>query len=209
METFRIPDAMARLEGGAMLLSTGERIFHVLSCPGAASMVGLLGRDVPVPLLFQKFGSHLNDRLPLYERNRPELSLLRILLSPHPYALSCYLCIGAVDPACGTALLTRPVVRSMDFRDAPVLPDSKLVSCESPNYTDFQPVTLPLVMERIPTDASQRRLYFDEEANMVCTFDPNLPTSALGLWVRLNTTEETDNLPKQARSPKSILKSTT
>ncbi|AGY30706.1 ORF23 [Retroperitoneal fibromatosis-associated herpesvirus] len=179
MQTLSIPDARARLDGGAVILSTGEHIFHVLNSPAAAAMVGLAGQEVPVPMLFHKFNRRSGGSLSLYAPNRPELSLLRIMLSPHPYALNSHLCVGKTDASAGVTLYATPVVCSSDFEETPVLPKCRIVISKSDTYADFKEVHLKPAAPKIRTDAQGRRLCIDEKANTVRTFDPNLPANSL------------------------------
>ncbi|ACY00421.1 ORF23 [Human gammaherpesvirus 8] len=171
----RVPDVKASLVEGAARLSTGERVFHVLTSPAVAAMVGVSNPEVPMPLLFEKFGTPDSSTLPLYAARHPELSLLRIMLSPHPYALRSHLCVGEETASLGVYLHSKPVVRGHEFEDTQILPECRLAITSDQSYTNFKIIDLPAGCRRVPIHAANKRVVIDEAANRIKVFDPESP----------------------------------
>ncbi|AJE29664.1 ORF23 [macacine gammaherpesvirus 12] len=208
----KIPDLKARLVGGAAQLSNSEYVCHVVYSSALAAMVGLPGPAVPLPLLFKKFGTFYANMMPLYAPNRPDLSMLRIMVSPHPYALNSCLCVGTEDGERGILLFRTPVIRSSDFEDTPITVNSKLVIADNASFLHCRPFTAPEIEKTPPiplTNMKQvqeiekttpanltniKQLTINELANTMQEYDPNAPPSSRDAPQRVKV------------SPRSILK---
>ncbi|QFQ66793.1 ORF 23 [Macacine gammaherpesvirus 5] len=172
----KISDLKARLVGGAVQLSNGEYVCHVVYSSALAAMVGLPGPAVPLPLLFKKFSTIYSNMMPLYAPKRPELSMLRIMVSPHPYALNSCLCVGTDEGERGVSLFRDPVIRSSDFEDTPITVNSKLVIASNSLFLHCRPFSVPATVKTPPvTLTNNKQITINELANTTQEYDPNAP----------------------------------
>ncbi|ARW78086.1 tegument protein UL88 [Common bottlenose dolphin gammaherpesvirus 1 strain Sarasota] len=126
----------ASLSRGMVRLGNGRIVFHMINSRELAALLGWPGPCVPAPLLFTRFFPTATDYVPLYLDREPLVSMVRLILSPHPLILKSFLVVGFHQTNGAPVLLSRPIVRSRHFADAEIKVSSSLMSCTKTDFSD-------------------------------------------------------------------------
>nr|UTK45483.1 tegument protein UL88 [Equid gammaherpesvirus 5]UTK45562.1 tegument protein UL88 [Equid gammaherpesvirus 5]UTK45641.1 tegument protein UL88 [Equid gammaherpesvirus 5]UTK45720.1 tegument protein UL88 [Equid gammaherpesvirus 5] len=173
--------AGARFLNGMVKVSKDTYLFHVIHSRSLAVLVGTQGADVPLPLLFSKFPGSPTNSIPLYCYDRPRLSLARLILSSHPYALHSALEIGYAGSGGEVTVYKAPVVKYVDFGDEPVKASSTLMLATKEDMSDAVPFTEDLYPRLGGGDGASlckiKQVTIDESKNQSFVFDKDAAVS--------------------------------
>ncbi|UTM05505.1 tegument protein UL88 [Equid gammaherpesvirus 2] len=162
--------AGAKFLNGMVKVAEDAYLFHVIHSKSLAVLMGTANSDVPLPLLFSKFPGSPTNAIPLYCYERPRLSLARLILSGHPYALHSELEIGFADAGGEITVYRCPIVKYTDFRDEPVKADCTLMFSSREDMSDATPLTEDLY-PRIGSRCKIKHVTIDESKNQSFFFD--------------------------------------
>lgn len=158
-----------------MQLSPNKYLFHVLHSATLANLLHLPGTRVPIPTLFQHYGVFQHS-MPLHLPDSPNLSLLRLLLSPHPYALKSTLVVCMLHRGALT-VFRAPVITSAEFPEATIKLPSTLMMCSTEDMSDARPVS-EADLKSLATPS--KRVIINENKNNCVMFHPDMKIKMRG-----------------------------
>lgn len=159
-------ESEAQVMGGLIKVGPKKYLFHTLHSNTLANLLHLPGPDVPVPKLFQHYGAFQHS-MPLHQPDTPSLSLLRLLVSPHPYILRSTLVVCTFQPGVLT-IFREPMITSADFPEAAIKLPCTLMMCSNQTMSDAAPATeMDLKALTIPG----KKVIIDESQNACMVFE--------------------------------------
>lgn len=187
----------ASVTNGLIQLTPTQFIFHNIHSKTLAILAGLEGSSsVPLPLIFKKYFEASTTSMPLHHHQDPTISMIRIIISPHPYSLKSTLLVGFTQPNGVLVIFRNPVITSSDFKNTHIKVPSTLMICSSPSMEDASPLSEEASLKIIFTNKIKRVL-IDETKNSFLEFDDSTP-----IYPKPKITKDTE----LRQSPKSILK---
>nr|BEG23014.1 homolog of EHV2 ORF23 tegument protein UL88 [Macronycteris gammaherpesvirus 1] len=198
----KLIDPTAIFSKGTVKLKNGSILFHVVHSKPLSILLNYDSSDVPVPLIFSLFSGVYTNSIPLYCPQNPKLSMVRLLLSTHPYALKSNLQVGFKQSNGITVLYKTPVVNFMDFDEEPIKPMTTLMICTKEDMSDAIPLSNDM-LEQITKQTSKKQVIIDETKNQLFLFD-----FSKDLCVKkkhINTTQEPKPIIKHVQQPENDL----
>lgn len=162
-------DARTCIKAGFVHLGNQKLLFHSIKSTTLANLLQIPGDLVPIPLLFQKYGPD-QEHLPLYKPNTPSLSIVRLVLSVHPYALNSSLIIGCQHLNGQVTVFTTPMIAYADFTETPIKVESVLMLCSDDSMCDAVEIT-PEELTKLEK-TKKKRVAIQETLNKVKMFEP-------------------------------------
>lgn len=194
----KIMQSGASVTNGLIELNPTQFIFHNIHSKTLAILAGLEGcNSVPLPLIFKKYFPDSTTSMPLHHHQDPSISMIRIIISPHPYSLKSTLLIGFTQTNGVLIVFRNPVIASSDFKHTHIKVPSTLMICSSPNMEDASPLSEEASLKIIFTNKIKRVL-IDETKNSFLEFNDSTP-----IYIKPSKITKDTELKQ---SPKSILK---
>lgn len=195
----KIMDPSARFEDGALITGDGHYLFHVVHSKTVSVLLDQPGPTIPLPHLFRKFrssgGGDSSTELPLRGNVNPKLSMLRLILSPAPYATNCRLVVGHLQDNSVPVMHRTPVVTFEDYFSEPVKVPTTLMIAEDRDLTHAKPLSEDPA-ETFKFLALCKKVVINENKNTILEFDDFVNQTATPF----------SPTPFQSRPRKSILK---
>lgn len=165
----KIMDPTAVFVNGMVSMADGTRLFHIIHSKPLAILLGHGSSSIPIPLLFKQFPNPLTNSIPLFCSRTPKLSMVRLLLSSHPYALNSRLEVGYVQSNGVLVIHRDPIVKYMDFDEETIKPSSTLMVCTKEDLSDATPLTGDL-QGRMAHISIRKQVVIDETQNQSFEF---------------------------------------
>lgn len=173
---FKIMDSTAIFRNGMVKLSDGTLLFHIIHSKQLSILLGHSSSSVPIPLLFKQFPNPFTNSIPLFCGQTPKLSMVRLLLSTHPYALNSRLEVGYKQPNGIVVLNKIPVIKYIDFEDECIKAQTTLMVCTKEDMSDAFPLTDDL-NGRMALSTVKKQVIIDESKNQCFEFFINQKVS--------------------------------
>ncbi|AMA67380.1 tegument protein UL88 [Vespertilionid gammaherpesvirus 1] len=166
----------AKFTNGMVQLADKSYIFHMIHSRPLAVILGISGNDVPSSVLFSTFSDTASNCLSLYSQSKPMLSMVRLILSVHPYALNSQLMVG-FKQSNGVMVIHRdPVITSSDHKDTIIKVPTTVMSCSNRDMSDAKPLSVSMC-GKLMFSASNKQVIIDESLNECFTFSSHKPVS--------------------------------
>ncbi|AIA62060.1 orf23 [Alcelaphine gammaherpesvirus 2] len=169
----KISTPNAKLVGGAVPLPSDKYVFHLIHSRTLCMALSLPGVDLPVPVLFNRFKAESPSECSLHSDKDVALSLVRILLSRHPYVLSSLLVVGYQQRRETVVLYNHPLIRTQEFGISEVKPPCSLVVGPNPMSAEGTvPASTELPCCELVVASEFKTVWINEAANQQMEFSP-------------------------------------
>lgn len=157
---------------GLMRATPDKFIFHIIHSRTASLLVGESGPSVPMPKIFQRFGtSKQHTDLDLRgSRSDPAIAILRSLLSPAPYLPNATLSIGFVQQNGVPVIHRSPVVNYAGGSSEPIKIPTTLMVADNAELLDAHPLGED-AEDYIKFSTICKNVIINENLNMEIEFD--------------------------------------
>nr|QRE02506.1 Tegument protein [Otarine gammaherpesvirus 4] len=180
----------ARFEHGMLRLSENEFVFHMLHSKTLAAVMGVPGSSTPVPTLFANLAPDADTTTSLYVNGNPMASLIRIVLSPYPYALESKLVVGFVRHNGVLMLYRTPVVETNEHKTSETRVPCSLMLSRHADLSGAEPLPFDadgrlehvdhMKCVRIDEKHNTQREFYKNDppifASVICTYEPYVHT---------------------------------
>ncbi|AAX58059.1 ORF23 [Ovine gammaherpesvirus 2] len=169
----KISTPAARLANGAVLLPSDKYVFHLIHSRTLCMALSYPGSELPAPVLFSRFSKTNDGDCTLQSDADAALSLVRILISNHPYVLNSRLSVGYQRHGGTVVLHRRPLVITDEFGSSPVKLSSSIVVGPDPlSANGTAPATAELAACALVCASSFKSVWINESANTEIHYDP-------------------------------------
>lgn len=171
----KISSPRARFVSGAVLVSTNKYIYHVLHSKTLCMTLDHPGDSIPISVVFAKIDKLATSSCSLHAKNNPGISLIRILLSSHPYIQSSSLSVGHQQANNIIILYQQPVVLTQDYGANPIKINSTVMV--SNDYTSLDgavPLADDLTFGEMVYASRVKSVSINENLNIHKEFDPDI-----------------------------------
>ncbi|ATI21911.1 ORF23 [Alcelaphine gammaherpesvirus 1] len=170
----KISTPNAKLVRGAVLLPSDKYVFHLIQSRTLCMALSMPGEYLPAPVLFDRFEGGSSGECSLHSRQNVCLSLVRILLSKHPYVLNSQLLVGYQHRQEAVVLYRQLLVKTKDFGISEIkLPCSIVVGPNPMSAEGTVQAERELPSCELVITSEFKTVWINESANQEKDFSPH------------------------------------
>ncbi|AAM22123.1 unknown [Suid gammaherpesvirus 3] len=166
----KISNPAAKFINGAVEISE-KVIFHVIHSKTLCMILGQPGESLPISVLFSCIDKAAKNECVLHQKNNPSISLVRILLSPHPYISGSKLCVGFQQANNIIIFYKQPMILTDVFAPGPVKLNTTIMINSSLQLDGAKPLSDFTDYDLIFFE-NVKKVKIDESHNQFKEFDP-------------------------------------